>query len=394
MSTSFTGDFESMWKLGLREPIQHLTWDWWWWLVMLDDDEGNPSGKQLMVLWSTKTNDLVKVNDTVWKPSGRPSDSFDGAYNIDGMVCAWWFDGKRMHEPLLKEICTMTVIEDTSSIWPNHKKAGKGGGALIPHLKQDCSMGLRSELNSFWLELDSASNSSVQSKFSLEISPWNPTLSHARHLQADYLGGMGYDILRIHGAKVRGHIDGVPHQGTAYFQKVCVQAPSPPWYWGVLHFEDGSYLDWFLPHVSMTMTSRDSRPWKQRDVSHISLSQGGLFHDATYQRTERFGKVTVHKKMSTMVESEHGAHPGSPLPEFLVELKNGRTTIRLQAQAIERAHWHFDQPTRGGMWSHLTYNEYPLSVQKIEISDEFGKRTLEDFRWIRGNAEHAWGILH
>jgi hypothetical protein len=394
MSESFSGDFSSMWKLGLRAPIQHLTWDWWWWLVMLDDEDGNPSGKQLMVLWSTKANDLVKVNDTIWKPSGRPSEQVDGAYNIDGMVCAWWFDGKRMYEPLLKEICTMTIIEDTSSIWPKHGEQGNGGGALIPHLDKDCSMGLRPELNSFWLELDSTSSSEIHSKFSLEITPWNQTLSHARHLQSDYLGGMGYDILRIHGAKVAGHIDGIQHQGTAYFQKVCVQAPSPPWYWGVLHFDDGSYLDWFLPHLSLTMTSQDSRPWKQRDIAHISLSQGGLFHDATHQRTERFGKVFVQKRRSNEVESEHGSHPGSPLPEFTVELKNGRTTIRLQAQAIERAHWHFDQPTRGGMWSHLTYNEYPLSVKNIEIIDEFGIRTLVDYRWIRGNAEHSWGILH
>ena len=39
-----------------REPLHHLTWDWWWWLLMLDDENGNPSGKQLMVLWSTKDN--------------------------------------------------------------------------------------------------------------------------------------------------------------------------------------------------------------------------------------------------------------------------------------------------------------------------------------------------
>jgi hypothetical protein len=394
MSEIFSGDFSTMWSLGLRKPIQHLTWDWWWWLLMLDDEDGNPSGKQLMVLWSTKTNDLVHVNKTPWKPQGRPSEIVDGAYNIDGMVCAWWYDGTRMYEPILKDVCKMTIVDDSSSHWPSKQYKSTGGGAIVPQLDIDCSMGLRSDLSSFWLHLQTTLPEGHQIDFNLDITPWNQTLSHARHLQSDYLGGMGYDILRIHGAKVHGSIDGKEQQGTAYFQKVCVQAPSPPWYWGVLHFDDGSYLDWFLPHLALTVTSQTSRPWKQRDFNHISLSQGGLFHDAVHNRTERFGKVRVNKKASSLSEANHGANPGAPLPEFFIELQNGRTLISIHVQAIERAHWHFDQPTRGGLWSHLTYNEYPLSVVNIEITDEHGTRTLDDYTWIRGNAEHSWGILH
>ena len=36
---TFQGDFSTMWRLGVREPLWHLTWDWWWWLVMIDDPE-------------------------------------------------------------------------------------------------------------------------------------------------------------------------------------------------------------------------------------------------------------------------------------------------------------------------------------------------------------------
>ena len=205
---------------------------------------------------------------------------------------------------------------------------------------------------------------------------------------------MGYDILRVHGTRVKGEIDGEEVTGSAYFQKVCVQAPSPPWYWGVLHFEDGSYMDWFLPHLSPTITARDARPWKKRDIQHTPLSQGGLFHDAKHQRTERFGRVEVVKEASERVEGPHGHSPGAPLPVFHVHMWNGRTSIKLTVQAVERAHWHFDQPTRGGVWSHLTYNEYPLDLVRLEIKDEFGLRTRTDYGWARGNAEHAWGMLH
>jgi hypothetical protein len=42
----------------------------------------------------------------------------------------------------------------------------------------------------------------------------------------------------------------------------------------------------------------------------------------------------------------------------------------------------------------LTYNEYPLEVRTLRLEDEQGVRTEADFEWIRGNAEHAWGLLH
>ena len=54
----------------------------------------------------------------------------------------------------------------------------------------------------------------------------------------------------------------------------------------------------------------------------------------------------------------------------------------------------FDQPTRAGMVSHLTYNEYPLELLRISILDEKGLRTKKDYSWIHGNAEHSWGLLH
>ena len=84
----------------------------------------------------------------------------------------------------------------------------------------------------------------------------------------------------------------------------------------------------------------------------------------------------------------------APLPRFEVELKNGRTRIRLRTIAMARAHFRFDQPTRAGLVSHLTYNEYPLKVEKIIIEDENGTRTLSNWDWIMGNGEHSWGLLH
>lgn len=273
----------------------------------------------------------------------------------------------------------MVVLPSTHSSWPG--SAGEGGGAVVPMLDGDCSMGMHADRTSFWLNLD-IEHEAVQS-IRLNMTPWNPVVSTAREATATYLGSLGYDILRLHGTQVNGTVDGEEVHGTAYFQKVCVQAPSVPWYWGVLHFSDGSYLDWFLPHLSTTILSRDSKEWKRRDVTHISVSQGGLFHDAKKGRSERFHRVTVEKQRQE-----------NDLPRFVVWLENDRTTIRATVCAVARAFWDFHQPTRGGIWSHLTYNEYPLIVESLTIQDEDGVRDESMFDWIRGNAEHSWGLLH
>jgi hypothetical protein len=379
---SFQGDFSSLWTLQQRPPLNHLTWDWWWWLVMLDDPGHAEPGKQLMALWSTKDNEMVQVNDVTWNPKGKPGFDEQGGIQFDGMVCAWWFDGIKMHDEIISQVCDFVVLPASHPSWPSASKSNLGGGAVVPLLDSDCSMGMVEDRSKFWLNLNLSESSPIQS-VKLDLTPWNPAMSTARQANATYAANMGYDILRLHGTKVSGVIDGESVSGTAYFQKVCVQAPSVPWYWGMLHFSDGSYLDWFLPHVSFTMLSRDARAWKKRDISHIALSQGGLFHDAKNQRSERFEIVSVKKNIQS-----------NNLPYFDVQLKNGRTSIHISAQAVERAHWDFHQPTRGGFWSHLTYNEYPLTVKELTIEDEFGVRNKSDYEWLRGNAEHSWGFLH
>ncbi|MEL0101035.1 MAG: hypothetical protein VW862_04985, partial [Euryarchaeota archaeon] len=334
----FEGDLSSLWRLQNLPPIHHLTWDWWWWLVMLDDENGNPAGKQLMVLWSTKDNPLVEVNGYPWKPKGRPGFDEDGAIAMDGMVAAWWYDGKTMLEPLVLEESRIIVLAENHPKWPHRK-----GGIVATDTEREFSMGLTPNEDRFWVRLESEIGD-----FDLSMTPWNKAMSSLKVAQAEYGLGMGYGISRLHGTKCNGKIAGKSVNGTAYFQKVCVQAPSPPWYWGMLHFDDGSYIDWFVPHISPTITSQNSKPWKRRDITHLSLSQGGLFHDVSRKRSEKFNQVRIEKTCND-----------KGLPTFHVHMWNGVTEIRIEAEAVTRAHWTFDQPTMGGLKSHLTYNEYP-----------------------------------
>ena len=178
--------------------------------------------------------------------------------------------------------------------------------------ENEFSMGLNSKENEFWLILETE-----HGKFDLRMTPWNDAMSSMKVAQAEYGLGMGYGISRLHGALCSGKIDEKKVNGTAYFQKVCVQAPSPPWFWGMLHLDDGSYIDWFVPHVSPTLTAKDARHWKRRDFTHYPLSMGGLFHDVSRQRSEKFSEVRVERTCN-----EYG------LP-FHVHMWNGVTEIGL-----------------------------------------------------------------
>ena len=75
-------------------------------------------------------------------------------------------------------------------------------------------------------------------------------------------------------------------------------------------------------------------------------------------------------------------------------MRGDNVQINIDVEAIDRAHWAFEQPTIGGLVSNFTYNEYPLKVVDLQIVDSTGNRSVADYEWIRGNAEHSWGILH
>ena len=108
-------------------------------------------------------------------------------------------------------------------------------------------------------------------------------------------------------------------------------------------------------------------------------------------KTEEFEncEVELSKSDQGLIDSH-----GHLLPNFRIKVWNEKTKVEMKIRAVSRARWTFDQPTMGGLVSHLTYNEYPFEVIEITIEDESGSRSLEDYQWIHGNAEHSWGFLH
>ena len=75
------------------------------------------------------------------------------------------------------------------------------------------------------------------------MTHWNEAMSSMKVAQADYGLGLGYGISRLHGALCRGTISGKQTR-ELHVQKVTYNTITSL-VWGMLHFEDGSYIDWF-----------------------------------------------------------------------------------------------------------------------------------------------------
>ena len=157
-------------------------------------------------------------------------------------------------------------------------------------------MGMSPGNESMWVSLSSdreARSRGAPSSFEAQLTPWWGPPSELTYRNNEIALGMGYDILRLQGMKSRLVVDGEEMQGTAYFQKVTVQAPSVPWFWGMVHFDDGSYLDWFMPHLTPLSTTKDDKPWRKRDAVRIPLKRAGIFHDRKRGMTHEFDNCEV-----------------------------------------------------------------------------------------------------
>ena len=90
---------------------------------------------------------------------GTPGFDDQGAIQIDGMVCAWWFDGSVMHDEIIAKVCDMVVLPPTMR---HGRQEGQGGGAVVPLLEGDCSMGMLPDRHNFGLT------------WTLRMRPFNP----------------------------------------------------------------------------------------------------------------------------------------------------------------------------------------------------------------------------
>ncbi len=365
----------TLWSLDTSRTVRNLTWWWWWWVFFLHDEEHPDRSRQLMILWSTKNCDHILVDEFDWRrnqPILNSGNDVTGAQTFDGMTALWYYDGTRMIDPLALE------RSDLRSSWDG------GSGALEPRTAN--TYRYSSEGDQHHVEI-STEHEGTRYSFDLQMRPWNAFMSQPRFHSRAYTRRLGYSILRRYGHQLEGTIDvaGSREQvrGTAYFQKVTVNAPAVPWYWGVLHGEHGDYLDYFMPHIGLPIVRRTEAPTSWLDRGKIYLSRNLQFYHH---------QSGVHHTLQKALRIRYGVKEG--LPTFRLEGDDGTMSVRMTLQPYSRACWRFQQRYASGLRSSiLHYNEYPTQLVDFELRADTLHLRKEDLGWTHCNTEHAWGWL-
>lgn len=186
--------------------------------------------------------------------------------------------------------------------------------------------------------------------------------------------------------KLKGKIDGADITGTAYFQRVNVNAPAMPWYWGFVHCQDGSFIHYFNPFIGPQIFRNKKKQRSWLDRWDITLSRSLFFYHRGTDTEYNFSKKDI--------KIEHEFH--GDIPIFKVKGEDEEKTMSLQLRAYSRAHWRFEQRRKLGMKSILYYNEYPATLEKFEfrLKDGSLKVDKKDLGKTCSNFEHSWGKMY
>ncbi len=374
-----------VWALDLDGAVPGRTWWWWFWLFFI---RGGPEGapaRQLMIMHTTRLASHLKIEGLDWRPAHPPSldkgDAADGSTSrarFTGLAAGWYFDGAKMRHPLL-----LQSNEYTLSL------GSRADGSLVPEGRPDLEM--HGDGGRY---LVGAADNAGTTRMTFEATPWSPELSAHEHSSARFFGGWNYSITRVPAMRARGEIrtegGGLETvEATAYFQRVRVNAPTIPWYWGVVHADPGLYLDYFQANLGADMLRTGPSPRPRLDRSRL----GKLSRRTTLQVIDATAGA-VHEFSSFRVRPR--PMKGAAAPDFVAEGESQHAKVRLALRPYAQACWRVKQRGRWLPFTHrLHYNEYPSELVEFEFQDRLGGRrlTLQDLSNAAGVCEHAWGTL-
>ncbi len=373
------GLLDLVWRVE-QEGRRAGTWWWWFWLFFFENKENPLQPRQLMILWSTKDDDEIECNGQKLKLREDRVKTNDNGALLDGVVAAWYYDGKRMHEDFLLEHADVKIDSISREL-----RCGNSGSKT--KFFQD------GEVLRTVIEKGAGKKGSLKLDFGAKLVEGNDFAIPSLKVKKFVGGKFDYRIMRVNRAdlscKITQNGKTEASKGTAYFQKVMVNAPAVPWHWAIVHFANGSSLSYFTPHVGLSMLESNllSGVATQAQLSKINkrLSKELLFFDAKSR--------TLHSFRNVKVRAEKNA---AGLPAWRIKAHNGAgETLSLGLNSYSSAVWKFRKKIASlPVKSTLHYNEYPVHADQFELKTASGKTIrLKDVGEGFGNAEHAWGFL-
>jgi hypothetical protein len=306
-------------------------WWWWFWMFFIDNPKDPERPRQLMILWSIKNTKEIVCNG---KPMTFPEkNDFN---DLTGVQAAWYYDGETMHHNHILEKGRLRLTGNT--------------------LEMDGETPTRFSIHG------KKSTVTIGESMSLTVEePEGHPFNSASYHKNTFIGDRGYSIMKVNRGRLRGLLDGGEISGTAYFQRVFVNAPAVPWYWGIFHLTNGG-----------TLTYTNQR------ILGKSLKKDISYHD---------GK-TLHRIKDIKVGKTNDKHP-----TFRIWGEDDNGIIAFTIKSYSHSFWEFTQKKMWAIPNRLTYNEYPATIEDFTFEDKKTreKTTMEYAGY--GNAEHTTGYL-
>ena len=308
------------------------SWWWWFWLYFFENPDNPSQPRQLMILWSAKDVDRIKCNDLQME-----FDEIKNGSNFKGAVAAWYFDGEKMHHDYVLEQCDFDVsnkkLVSNSTVPTSYEVQGKDHRVEIGN------------------------------KFTFKAREDDSMYGKPSYKSDSFIGEKGYSIMRANKLNLKAVVENQKCDGTAYFQRVFVNAPAVPWYWGIFHFDNGGMLSYYNP-----------------SFMGVSIKEEIEFFDG--EEYYRFDEMNVERT-------------GGEIPKFHIWAENENQSIEFDVNSYSHSSWTFRRRALKFIPNKLTYNEYPSTVSNLVFRDKENSEeiTSEDLGKAVGNAEHTKGLL-
>jgi hypothetical protein len=315
-----------------KESMPHGSWWWWFWLFFIDNPKNHEKPEQLMILWSTKNVKEMSCNDLKIKLNSHREDGV-----LPGVVASWYFDGENMNHNLIEQ-CNFKISDKE----------------LFSHSNIPTSFSINKNKNMIKIGNDFELIAELENKHNF-TKPF--------YESSNYIGNKGYSMIRLVHTNLTGRIKNKTIKGSAFFHRIFMNAPSPSWYWGLFHFENGSILTYFNPYLFGKSLKKD-----------ITFFDGNKVH--------RFNDINI--KISK-----------GKLPIYSISGKNECEKISFTVNSYSNFSWTLRKKSLGIIPNKLIYNEYPAVISDFElINNKTGKKIIfEDLGKSTGNAEHTIGFL-
>jgi len=358
--------FNDIWKIYPKNMLKNRTWHWWWWLHFFENPDNPEFPKQLMILWGTRNCRKVRVNDFCWEPK-IPIEINENRSTFESMVASWYYDGNKMHDPL--------IIDNgrTETEWDDHS------GRIIMESDQG-TYSFNGGPADLKLDVDSE-NVGIE----LSMQRWKDPMAELVPTGKNFTGKTGYSMLKYRALSSSGKIrmgeTETPVRGRSYFQKVRISSITPCWYWATVQWDNGAYLQYFLPHIGV--------PMLRQSISHKSLMDWG---EKMVSKTLNFYDPEEGKEYF-MQDIRITKRYENDQPIFSVDAFSAEGELNIEMETYARCCWNISQPLIGPIWHGIFYNEYPARVTNFQFKTRNRKVDNDDFGKSYCNCEHTWGAV-